>query len=53
MEKFTIEEIKNYILSKDSLGDVLYFLSENNIIIANLPTNEDEEDDFISYSKIK
>lgn len=35
MKKFTIEEIKNYILSQDSLGDVLYFLSEKNIEKAN------------------
>jgi len=34
-EKFTIEEIKNYILSQDSLGDVLYNLSSENIIKAN------------------
>jgi len=34
-EKFTIEEIKNYILSKDSLGDVMYNLKAENIIAAN------------------
>lgn len=45
MIKFTIDEIKNYILSQDSLGDVLYNLNEKNINKA----NEDEEtfyDDF-------
>jgi hypothetical protein len=31
-KKFTIQEFKNYILSKDSLGDVMYFLTEENII---------------------
>lgn len=36
--RFTIEEIKNYILSQDSLGDVLYNLKAENIIKA----NEDE-----------
>ncbi len=33
--KFTIEEIKNYIKSKDSLGDVMYYLTEENIKAAN------------------
>ena len=37
-DTFTIEEIKNYILSQDSLGDVLYNLKAENIIKA----NEDE-----------
>jgi len=35
MELFTVEQIRNYIKSKDSLGDILYFLSEENIIKAN------------------
>lgn len=40
---FTIEEIKNYILSQDSLGDVLYNLTIDNIIKANQSkANEDE-----------
>ncbi len=34
-ETFTIEEIKNYILSQDSLGDVLYNLNAENIIKSN------------------
>lgn len=29
--KFTIEEIKNYIVSQESRGDILYNLSEENI----------------------
>ena len=33
--KFTLEEIKNYIKSQDSLGDVLYNLTEDNICKAN------------------
>jgi hypothetical protein len=41
--KFTIEEIRNYILSQDSLGDVVYFLSEESIIKANEPKEEEEE----------
>ena len=40
--KFTILEIRNYILSQDSFGDVAYFLSEDNIIKANDPVDDDE-----------
>ena len=48
---FTIDEIRKYILSQDSLGDVLYNLSVSKIIEANLPEDEEEdeendEDDF-------
>jgi hypothetical protein len=42
---FTIEEIRNYILSQDSLGDVLYNLNEKNIIEANLSKDKDEDHD--------
>lgn len=30
-DKFTIDEIKTYIMSQDSLGDVIYNLSADNI----------------------
>jgi len=43
--KFTIEEIKTYLLSKDSMGDILYFLSEKNIIEANIKANTINNDD--------
>jgi len=33
--KFTINEFRTYLFSKDSLGDVLYFLSAENIKKAN------------------
>ena len=36
MRKFTIEEIKAYLLSQDSLGDIHYNLSEENIEAAKL-----------------
>ena len=43
--RFTIEEIRNYINSRDSFGDVAYFLSAENIIKANQPTvDEDDEE---------
>ena len=46
MEKtFTIEEIKNYILSQDSMGDILYNLSVKNIIQANIEADEIDDDD--------
>ena len=35
MKKYTIEEIRKYIVKEDSLGDVLYNLSEENIDKAN------------------
>jgi len=33
--RFSIEEIKKYILSQDSMGDILYNLNEAKIIEAN------------------
>ena len=42
---FTIQEIKNYILSQDSLGDVLYNLKAEKIIEANEPDEEEEEEE--------
>jgi hypothetical protein len=42
---FTIDEIRKYILSQDSLGDVLYNLSVSKILEANEPEEDDEEDD--------
>ena len=41
--KFTIEEIRKYIESQDSLGDVLYNLSEENIVSANTPVNKNSD----------
>ena len=35
MKKYTIEEIKKYIIKQDSLGDVMYNLNEENIDKAN------------------
>jgi len=40
-EKFTIEEIKNYLMSSDSLGDAVYFLTAERIKKAN---NKEEDD---------
>jgi len=42
---FTIDEIRKYILSQDSLGDVLYNLSVSKILEANEPEEDDDEDD--------
>ena len=36
MGKFTIEEFRKYLLSKDSFGDALYHLNEDNIDKANI-----------------
>jgi len=45
---FNIDEIRKYILSQNSLGDVLYNLSSSKILEANEPEEEeeDDEDDF-------
>jgi hypothetical protein len=47
-QTFNIDEIRKYILSQDSLGDVLYNLSVSKILEANEPEedDEDDEDDF-------
>lgn len=37
---FSIQEIRNYILSQDSIGDVLYNLSEEAIAEANRPIDK-------------
>lgn len=42
---FTIDEIKNYILSKDSMGDILYYLSADNIKKANENNDDHDEDE--------
>lgn len=42
---FTIEEIRKYILSQDSLGDVLYNLSVSKILEANQTEEEEEDED--------
>jgi hypothetical protein len=41
---YTIAEIRNYILSQDSLGDVLHFLNERNVEKANEPPELSLED---------
>lgn len=41
---YTIEQIKKYIMSQDSRGDILYNLSDGNIIKANIPDVIDELD---------
>ena len=43
-ETFTIEEIKNYLLSQDSRGDIMYNLSAENIHKANAPKENDEDE---------
>jgi hypothetical protein len=44
-EKFTIEEIRNYLTSCDSFGDALYFLSAKKIREANEKQNDDEDEE--------
>lgn len=42
-KKFTVAEIKKYLLSKDSMGDIMYYLSAENIEKANQPEDDEEE----------
>jgi hypothetical protein len=42
---FTIDEIRKYILSQDSMGDILYNLSVSKILEANEPEEDDDEDE--------
>ena len=42
---FTIDEIRKYILSQDSMGDILYNLSVSKILEANEPEEDDEDDE--------
>ena len=42
---FTVDEIRKYILSQDSLGDVLYNLKAEKIIEANEPEEDDDDED--------
>jgi hypothetical protein len=42
---FTIEEIRKYLLSQDSMGDILYNLSAQKIIEANEPEEKDEDEE--------
>lgn len=49
-KKFTIQEIKNYLLTQDSLGDVLYNLTAEKIEAANSlpPEDEDSGDEYLN-----
>jgi len=47
---FNIDEIRKYILSQDSLGDVLYNLSVSKILEANEPEEDEEEDDDFNFT---
>lgn len=49
---FTIEEIRKYILSQDSMGDILYNLKEENIIQANEPEEDDTDWDDLDDEEI-
>ena len=50
---FNIDEIRKYILSQDSLGDVLYNLSASKILEANEPKTKDIDWDDLSDDEIK
>ena len=50
---FTIDEIRKYILSQDSLGDVLYNLSVSKIIEANEPDQDEINWDDLDDDEIR
>jgi hypothetical protein len=50
---FTIDEIRKYIISQDSLGDVLYNLSVSKILEANEPEEDDEDWDSLDDDEIR
>jgi hypothetical protein len=50
---FTIDEIRKYILSQDSLGDVLYNLSSSKILEANEEEDDDTDWDDLDDDKIR
>ena len=50
---FTIDEIRKYILSQDSLGDVLYNLSSSKILEANEEVDDDTDWDNLDDDEIK
>ena len=43
-EKFTVEEFRNYLLSQESRGDIMYNLSAENIRKVNIVDNRDVAD---------
>ena len=50
---FTIDEIRKYILSQDSMGDILYNLSVSKIIEANEEEDDDTDWDDLDDDEIK
>ena len=50
---FNIDEIRKYILSQDSLGDVLYNLSSSKILEANEEEDDDTDWDDLDDDEIK
>jgi hypothetical protein len=50
---FTIDEIRKYILSQDSMGDILYNLSASKIIEVNEPEENDDDLDGLDDDEIR
>lgn len=46
MKKYTIEEIRKYLLKQDSMGDILYNLSEAKVDAAQIDEIEEDEEDY-------
>lgn len=59
MQSFTVDQIRKYIQSQDSIGDVLYNLTEQAIVEANQTINTESEaykegvEEYVSGQKIR
>lgn len=49
-QTFTVEQFRNYLLQCDSLGDALYYLNAEEILIRNEQQEVEEEDTFEHYT---
>jgi len=44
-KRYTIAEFRKYLESQDSMGDIYYYLNEENVDKANKPKESDEENE--------
>jgi len=45
-KRYTIAQFRKYLESQDSLGDIYYYLNEENVDKANEPKDESDEGNF-------
>ncbi len=49
MQTFTLDQFRKYLESQDSMGDIFYNLSEENILKANEPVEEELDEDYNQF----